>query len=109
MIDWLAQNWYYIVFIILLILIAVYGCMTGKCKEWLKYAVCVAEAELGTGTGQLKLHKVYDMFVETFPVFAKIVPFSVFSSWVDQALEWMKEQLDKNVNFKAVIEGKTEE
>lgn len=106
MIDWLAQNWYYVVFIILLILIAVYGCMTGKVKEWLKYAVCVAEQELGTGTGQLKLHKVYDMFVEKFPVFAKILPFSVFSSWVDLALEWMKEQLDKNATIKAVIEGK---
>ena len=106
MVDWLAQNWYYVVFIILLILIAVYGCMTGKVKEWLKYAVCVAEQELGTGTGQLKLHKVYDMFVEKFPVFAKILPFSVFSSWVDLALEWMKEQLDKNATIKAVIEGK---
>lgn len=101
--DWLAQNWYYIVFFILVIVGSIYGCMTGKVKEWLKYAVCVAEQELGTGTGQLKLHKVYDMFVEKFPVFAKIVPFSLFSSWVDDALEWMKHQLESNENMRNLI------
>ena len=49
--------------------------------------------------------KVYDMFVEQFPMFATIVPFNIFSKWVDLALEWMREQLEKNSNIKAFIEG----
>lgn len=101
--QWFIDNWYYVVFIILAILIVIYGCMTGKVKEWLKYAVCFAEKELGTGTGQLKLHKVYDMFVAQFPVFAKLLPFSMFSKWVDLALDWMKDQLEKNESIKAHI------
>lgn len=94
--NWLIENWYYIIFFIGVILICVYGCMTGKVKEWLKYAVIEAEKYLGTGTGQLKLRAVYDMFVETFPIFSKILPFSIFSRLVDDALEWMNEQLSKN-------------
>ena len=101
--DWFIQNWYYVVFVIVVVIGTVYGCMTGKAKEWLKYAVCIAEQELGSGTGQLKLHKVYDMFVEQFPAFATIVPFTIFSKWVDLALEWMREQLEKNESIKAVI------
>ena len=103
--DWLIENWYYIVFVVAVAIGTVYGCMTGKAKEWLKYAVCIAEQELKDGTGQLKLHKVYDMFVEQFPAFATIVPFKIFSGWVDLALEWMKEQLDRNEKIKAVIVG----
>lgn len=103
--DWLIQNWYYVVFVIAVIFCTVYGLMTGKAKEWLKFAVCVAEEKLGKETGQLKLRYVYDMFVEKFPAFATIVPFSIFSKWVDLALEWMREQLDKNQRIKSIIEG----
>ena len=56
------------------------------------------------GTGQLKLRQVYDMFLERFPVFSKLIPFSVFSNWVDLALEFLREQLDKNENIKAFVE-----
>lgn len=105
MLNWLVENWYYIIFIILVVLCTIYGCVSGKAKEWLKYAVCVAEQELGKETGQLKLRYVYDMFVEQFPVFATIVPFSIFSKWVDLALEWMREQLSHNQSIKAFIEG----
>lgn len=105
MLDWLIENWYYIVFSILVIIGAAYGLMTGKAKEWLKYAVCVAEQELSSGTGQLKLRYVYDMFVAQFPKFATIVSFSIFSKWVDLALEWMREQLSNNADIKAFIEG----
>ena len=102
--DWLINNWYYIVFFIGVILICIYGCMTGKVKEWLKYAVIEAEKYLGTGTGQLKLRAVYDMFVEAYPVFSKILPFSIFSKMVDDALEWMRIQLENNVNIKYYVE-----
>ena len=106
--DWLIENWYYIVFFIVAIFICVYGCMTGKVKEWLKYAVTLAETELGTGTGQLKLRQVYDWFCNTFPVFSKILPFAIFSKLVDDALEWMRIELEKNENIKAIVEGNTE-
>lgn len=55
--------------------------------EWLKYAVAEAEKALGGGTGQLKLRLVYEWFVTQFPVISAVVPFKVFSSWVDIALE----------------------
>lgn len=103
--EWVVENWYYIVFVIAVIIGTVYGLMTGKAKEWLKYAVCCAEEQLGAGTGQLKLHYVYDMFVEKFPALASIVPFTIFSKWVDLALEWMKEQLEKNQSIKLAITG----
>ena len=77
----------------------------GKIKEWLKYAVTIAEHELGSGTGQLKLRYVYDMFIEQFPMVASLLPFSIFSKWVDLALEWMRQQLEQNQNIKAMIEG----
>lgn len=98
-------TWYNIVFIILAIAVVVYGISFGKVKEWLKWAVLVAEQELGSGTGQAKLHMVYDMFVEKFPAIASVLPFSIFSKWVDLALEWMREQLDKNENIRLLIGG----
>ena len=64
-----------------------------KVLEWLKYAVSEAEKQLGAGTGQLKLRLVYDWFYERFPIIAAVVPFKVFSAWVDTALDTMKEWL----------------
>ena len=62
--------------------------------EWLKIAVTEAEKLLGGGMGQLKLRKVYDWFVEKFPFLAAIIPFKVFSAWVDIALATMENWLD---------------
>lgn len=64
-----------------------------KVKEWLLYAVLAAEKELGSGTGTLKLRKVYDMFVARWGWIAQVVPFEVFSGWVDEALDGMKDIL----------------
>ena len=105
MIDWLTQNWYYVVFFILVVIICIYGVMNGKVKEWMKWAVTEAEAYLGSGTGQLKLREVYNMFMAKFPVFSKIVPFDIFSKWVDLALDWMRVQLENNPNFAEYING----
>lgn len=66
-------------------------------REWLKYAVIEAEKELGSGTGQLKLRKVYNMATANFPWIVQLVSFEVFSLWVDEALEWMKNQLKSNL------------
>ncbi|MBP3855440.1 MAG: hypothetical protein IK990_07520 [Ruminiclostridium sp.] len=65
-----------------------------KVKEWLKYAVVEAEKLLGSGTGQLKLRTVYDWFCSKFPTTAALLPFPVFSAWVDVALETMRHWLE---------------
>lgn len=75
-------------------------------KEWLKLAVTEAEAALGSGTGQLKLRDVYDMAVEKFPWVGEFITFETFSTWVDEALEWMNNQLESNEKVKAyVVDG----
>lgn len=67
-------------------------------QEWLKWAVVEAERALGSGTGQLKLRFVYDMAVNKFPWVVSIIDFQTFSTWVDEALEWMSVQLSNNKN-----------
>lgn len=76
-----------------------------KVIEWLKYAVTEAEKLLGEKTGQLKLRQVYDWFVEKFPVVAAFLPFRVFSSWVDVALETMRKWLEDNQSVANYVEG----
>lgn len=73
--------------------------------EWLKIAVVEAEKALGTGTGSLKLRSVYESAVIAFPWIAKYMTFEKFSELVDVALEWMKEQIEKNQYIKEYIEG----
>ncbi len=81
---------------IILIIVIAYMIMQQrtKCLEWLKYAVSEAERLLGEKTGQLKLRFVYDWFCEKFGILAAIVPFRVFSAWVDVALETMRDWLE---------------
>jgi len=62
-------------------------------KEWLLYAVTMAEKELGSGTGKLKLRQVYDMFLQRFPWAAKVVSFDQFKWWAEEALAEMKQLL----------------
>lgn len=76
-----------------------------KVLEWLKYAVTEAEKMLGEKTGQLKLRQVYDWFVAKFPVLAAVVPFRMFSAWVDIALETMRKWLDENKNVANYVGG----
>lgn len=75
--------------------------------EWLKIAVVEAEKALGTGTGSLKLRSVYESAVIAFPWIAKYMTFEKFSELVDVALEWMKEQIEKNQYIKEYIEGES--
>ena len=75
-------------------------------KEWLKFAVIDAEKELGSGTGQLKLRMVYNMAVKQFPFIVQLIPFDTFSKWVDEALDWMKDQLAENKAAQSYVESK---
>lgn len=72
-------------------------------KEWLKWAVVEAEKTLGSGTGQLKLRMVYDMAAAKFPWIVQLVSFDLFSKWVDEALDWMRKQLDDNKALKTYV------
>lgn len=103
--KFLAENWYVIV-VVLVLLFGIYYTITNKEKVriWLEWAVTSVEKELGTKTGQLKLRKVYDMFIERFPIFSKLVPFSTFSIWVDEALEFLRNQLANNEAIKVFVE-----
>jgi hypothetical protein len=96
---------------IILIIIAAYLIINQRSKviEWLKGAVTEAEKELGEKTGQLKLRTVYDWFIQQFPIIASIVPFPVFSGWVDIALDTMDEWLDKNKQVKSYVKGENDE
>lgn len=75
-------------------------------KEWLLYAVIQAEKDLGSGTGQIKLRYVWDMFLKTFPALASVVSFEMFSALVDEALEQMRHLLATNKDIEAYVEDK---
>lgn len=73
-------------------------------KAWLLYAVTEAEAMLGSKTGQLKLHMVYDMAIERFH-WLSVVSFEKFSEWVDEALDEMRSMLSKNESINKLVTG----
>lgn len=113
--TFLVENWFIVVG-----LMAVTGCVAFSVgrfkgldraeqeetvKKWLLWAVTQAEKELGRGTGELKLHQVYDLFLQRFPALAMAVPFTLFSQWVDEALVEMKKMLSGNKKIKNIVEG----
>lgn len=110
--EWFIDNWYLVVAGIAGAVVAGVGIYkwSGKptaeqianIKEWLLYAVTEAEKELGGGTGQLKLRKVYDAAVARFSWLA-FIPFETFSEWVDDALEEMKQMLATNEKVKTYV------
>ena len=113
--EWLINNWYLIVAAGAVIVAAVFavrkflGLPTDQqienLKEWLKWAVTEAETELGSGTGQLKLRRVYDLALAKFPWIARLVPFEEFSMWVDEALIWLGKQLESNKAITNMVKG----
>ena len=101
--EWIAL----IVGVVVGLLIIAYLMVNQKMKiiEWLKYAVSEAEKQLGSGTGQLKLRLVYDWFCDKFPVVAAVLPFVVFSAWVDVALDTFRKWLEVNPRVEKYIGG----
>ena len=107
--KWLMDNWS-----LLVVIVAAFACVTvylkkfsdapteeqvAKIKEWLLYAVLEAEAQFGSGTGQLKLRYVYDLFITRFPDLVKIVSFEMFSKWVDEVLKEMRHLIETNLDI----------
>lgn len=94
------MNIYFIAALALLLGIVVFH-FKANVKEWLLWAVTDAENFLGSGTGKLKLRYVYDKFCEKFPAVKYLLPFSVFSAWVDEALVLMRKEIEQNPNIAA--------
>lgn len=111
--KWLIDNWTLLV-VVAAVLVGVWFILKRiaagpseeqllKVKEWLLFAVVMAEKELGAGTGQLKLRYVYDMFVEKFPALVSIISFELFSRLVDEALEKMRHLLEYNKDLEDYV------
>ena len=115
--TWLIENWMVVFGLAVAVIIAVlvvyrfFGLPTEKqvekIKEWLIWACIEAEKALQSGTGQLKLRQVYDMFcaVPAFSWVAKVISFDVFSEWVSDALITVKEMLVNNEALSTYVYG----
>lgn len=75
-----------------------------KLKEWLLWAVIEAEKELGSKTGEIKLRRVYDLFITTFPWLARIISFETFHAYVNEALDKMERLIVENKKIAAFVE-----
>lgn len=113
--NWFIENWSIIVGAIAVVAVLA-GAVVGffklpvamqkeKIKEWLLYAVTEAERIFGGGTGKLKLEFTFEMLVNHFPFVSKLISFETFSTWVDEALDKMKEMLDTNENVYTYVNG----
>lgn len=72
-------------------------------KNWLLLAVVEAEKALGSGTGQLKLRYVYDLFLSKFKYLSLVISFSQFSMLVDEALDTMRDMISNNKQVEQYI------
>lgn len=103
---WLIDNWSLLLVILSCLVVAFVYIKKFKnlpseqqvttIKEWLLWAVIEAEKEFKGGTGALKLRYVYNLFLERFPSLSSIIPFELFSLWVDEVLVQMKHLLETN-------------
>lgn len=122
--QFITDNWYIFVLAVAAVAVIIYliikffklprESQIAKVKEWLLFAVTEAERILGSGTGQLKLRYVYDMFVSKFPYLVQFISFEKFSELVDEVLVKFKDLFKTNkainqyVNSNAEVEHKEE-
>lgn len=112
---WLINNWTFLVVVGCVVCIAFYYAkkFTGlpseeqlnKIREWLLYAVIIAERDYEGGTGALKLRSVYDDFCKVFPSMVSLISFDMFSQMVDDALVEMKRLLASNNGLQKFVKG----
>lgn len=74
-------------------------------KDWLLWAVTEAETRYGSQTGQLKLQYAYELATNKFKWLTKLIPYSVFKKWIDEALAVMKDMLTNNKKIAETIEN----
>lgn len=116
--EWLIENWFLIVAFLACVAVAIslvfrfLGMPTekqkAKVREWLIWACIEAERALQSGTGQLKLREVWNMFcaVPTFTWVARVISFEQFSTWVSDALLEVKLMLISNKALAEYVYGK---
>lgn len=75
-----------------------------KVQEWLVWAVAKAEDTLGSGTGQLKMKYVYDLFVAKYPAIAIFLSYDQFLEMAEKALDEFKEMMENNEAIKQLYE-----
>lgn len=92
------MNYIYLGIVVVLAIIGIIVAIKqpAKIREWLVWAVSQAEKDLGSGTGQMKLRKVYDMFTNKYKFISLFISFDIFSMWVDSALDVMREMISTN-------------
>ena len=115
--NWLVGNWY--LFVVIFAGVGVFGLLftaffgqptekqKEKIKEWLIWACIEAERALQSGTGQLKLREVWNLFcaVPAFGWVARIISFDTFSGWVTEALSTVKRMLVENPRLASYVYG----
>ena len=114
MMTLLMEYWWLAIAILAILIIAFISLITyiklpnskkaKKVKEWLLFAVVQAEKELVSGSGQLKLRYVYNLALSKFPIFIKLIPFELFSSFVDGALQQLENLIEDSEGVKKYIE-----
>ena len=106
MIEFITNYWAIIIAFICVIIITIFTTInfikkpisqqTKELKEILLYWTTLAEKELGSGTGKLKLRYVYDLFITKFTVLSKFITFDQFSKIVDDVLEETRKLITEN-------------
>jgi hypothetical protein len=95
--------------VILAIIVIGGGIYINGFKNWLVWAVTEAEGLFGSNTGKLKLRYAYELAVKRFPTVAKLIPFSVFCKFVDDALDIMRDMIENNKNIADAISDEIKE
>lgn len=113
MLNFLINYWYFIVIIVAILVISgvfIFNFLQKpseqklqNIKEWAIYACALAQAHLGSGTGQLKMRETYDMFISRFPDLVKIIPFEMYKNIAESALLEFKKMLENNPKVKELI------
>lgn len=94
---------YIILGVVLAVVVIGGGIYVNGFKNWLVWAVTEAESVFGSKTGQLKLRYAYELAIERFPFLAKLIPFSLFSKFVDSALDVMRDMIENNRDIASAI------
>lgn len=107
MIDFLTQYWDSILVVILFIvacIILVRKGSAGYVKQMLFYLVTQAEAEFGSGTGDLKYAAVTTWLYERIPAILKLFfTAKQIDAMIEAAVDQMKEYLSKNESAQAFV------
>ncbi len=107
MIEFLAQYWDSILVVILCIVICIALIRKGSAgyvKQILFYLVTQAEAEFGSGTGDLKYAAVTTWLYERIPAILKFFfTAKQIDAMIEAAVDQMKEYLKKNASAQAFV------